>query len=117
MTDVTAAFVGLTAPSRELYDDIHRRGWTVTKVDIKDNQYVATAQNPYGEKIEKTGPTDNTALGNLLLAIMRKETIRYQARTSNWEAGWEDQLGEIAHAYAEAPVYDPKAAGAWKEMA
>jgi hypothetical protein len=115
--DVTAAFIGLTAPVREILDDIHRRNWTVTKVDIKDNQYVATAQNPYGEKIEKTGPTDNTALGNLLLAIMRKETIRYQARTSNWEAGWEDQLAEIAHAYAEAPVYDPKAAGAWKELA
>jgi hypothetical protein len=115
--DVTSAFQGITTPPRELYDEIHRRGWDVSKVDIKDGQYVATVQNPFGEKIEKTGPDPATALGHALVGIMRQETMRSLARTSAWENTWEDQLGDIAKAYAKAPVYDPKAASAWKELA
>lgn len=115
--DVTSAFKGITTPIRELYDEIHKRGWTVSKVDIKDGMFFAQAQNPYGEKVEKTGNTDATAVANLLLAIMRKETIRYMGRTASWGQTWDDQISQIAHAYAEAPVYDPKAAGAWKELA
>lgn len=117
-TDVTSAFQGITTPPRELFDEIHGRGWEVIKVDINgDGLYEATVRNPYGEKLSKVGPDEATALGHCLVAIMRQETMRYQGRTSAWDHTWEQQLPEIAKAYADAPSYDPKAAGAWKELA
>ena len=115
--DVTSAFMGITTPVRELLDEIHGRGWTVTKVDTKDHQFFCQAKNPHGESVEKTGPTESTAIGNALLAIMRQETMRYTRKRASWGTTWDDQLADVAHAYAEAPVYDPKAASAWKELA
>lgn len=115
--DVTSAFRGVTTPLRELYDEIHGRGWDVSKVDIKNGVFAATCKNPHGEKVEKTGPNQQTALAHCLVAIMRQETMRFKGRTSAWEHTWEDQLPQIAKAYADAPAYDPKAAGAWKELA
>lgn len=98
-------------------DEIHLRGWDVQKVDVNgDGLYEATVKNPYGETLAKVGPDPNTALGHALVGIMRQETMRYP-RTSAWKATWENELPEIAKAYSEAPVYDPKAAGAWKELA
>lgn len=116
-TDVTSAFQGVTTPLRELYDEIHSRGWDVSKVDIKDGQYVAICKNSSGEEVEKTGPDPQTALGHCLVGIMRQETMRFKGRVSAWDNTWEDKLAEIAQAYAEAPTYDPKAASAWKELA
>lgn len=116
--DVTSAFKGITTPVRDLYDEIHKRGWTVNKVKVNgDGNYEAEGKNPHGEKIVKTGPTDATALGNLLIAVMRRETMRQLSKAAAWGKAWDDQLAEIAHAYAEAPVYEPKAAGAWRELA
>lgn len=115
LIDVTSAFVQNITPPRELLDEIHQRGWDAS-VKIKDNQYTAIGKNPYGETIEKTGPDPSTALSNLLIGIMRQETIRFQSRVSAWDHTWEQELPEIAKAYAEAPIYDPKAAGAWKEL-
>lgn len=115
--DLTSAFQGVTTPLRELYDEIHQRGWDVSKVDIKDGQYVATCKNPHGEKLEKSGPDPQTAVAHCLVGIMRQETMRFKGRLAAWQHTWEDQLPEIAQAYAKAPIYDPKAAGAWKELA
>lgn len=116
--DVTSAFQGITTPPRELYDEIHGRGWEVQKVDVNgDGLYEATVKNPYGEKLSKVGPDEATALGHCLVAIMRQETMRFLPRTAAWDHTWEQQLPEIAKAYADAPSYDPKAAGAWKELA
>lgn len=115
-TDVTSAFQGVTTPLRELYDEIHQRGWDVDKVDVNgDGLYEATVKNPYGETISKVGPDPNTAVGHCLVGLMRQETMRYP-RTAAWTATWENERPEIAQAYAEAPTYDPKAAGAWKEL-
>src|SRR6202012_5351770 len=101
-TDVTSAFKGITAPPRELYDEIHGRGWEVKKVDInKDGLFEATVQNPHGEKLSKNGPDEATALGHCLVAIMRQETMRYLPHTAAWQNTWEQQLPEIAKAYAE----------------
>jgi hypothetical protein len=113
--DVTAAFLGLTAPVRELYDEIHKRGWTVQKVKIKDHTYHATAKSPHGEKVEAVGRTEATAVGHLLSKIMRKEYSR--RHMAAWQTTFEDQLQPIAQAYADAPTYDPKAASAWMELA
>ena len=38
-------------------------------------------------------------------------------RIGMWRTDWTDQLQPIAEAYAKAPVYDPKAAAAYKELA
>lgn len=117
-TNVTSAFQGVTTPVRELYDEIHGRGWEVQKVDINgDGLYEATVKNPYGEKLSKIGPDPNTALAHCLVGIMRQETMRYLPRTAAWDHTWEQQLPQIAQAYADASEYDPKAAGAWKELA
>lgn len=112
--DVTSAFKGITTPLRELYDEVHQRGWEVQKIDINgDGQYEATAKNPHGETISKVGPDPNTALGHVLIGLMRQETMRFKGA---WTATWEHERPQIAEAYAEAPTYDPKAAGAWKEL-
>lgn len=116
--DVTSAFLGITTPLDELYAEIHGRGWTVDKIDFKNGTYAARAKNPHGESIEKTGPTDQTALGNLFTAIMRREYMRTPAQkmAGMWETTWVDQLEPLAQAYAELPIYDPKAAPAWHEL-
>lgn len=116
--DITSAFLGITSPADELYAEIHGRGWTVDKVDFKNGTYTARAKNPDGETIEKTGPTDQTALGNLLTAVMRLEYMRTSAQKMGgmWSTSWADQLEPLAQAYAELPIYDPKAAPAWHEL-
>lgn len=114
--DVTSAFQGITTPPRELYDEIHGRGWEVSKVDVNgDGLYEATVKNPYNESIAKVGPDPSTALGHCLVGIMRLEMMR-QPRLAAWTQTWETERPQIAEAYAEAPTYDPKAAGAWKEL-
>lgn len=110
---VTSAFQGITTPISELYNEIHMRGWQVGNVDIKDGQFIASASNPHGEKVEKQGRDPQTALGALLMYIMRREHIRQGA----WSQHWGDQLESIAQAYAKAPHFDAKAAAAWKELA
>jgi len=110
--DVTSAFIGITTPARDLYNEIEKRGWTVSNVAVKDGQYSCQIKNPAGESIEKVGPDQNTAIGHALMALIRKETIR-QPHLANWEG----EVANIARAYAEAPAYDTKAAAAWKELA
>lgn len=121
MTNVTSAFRGITTPTADLYQQIAQTGWETTKVKFDKTQdvYVAEAKNPYGEKITRTGPNDSTALGNLLVAIMRRHHIRSAAqwKLGMWKTMFTDQLQPIAEAYAKAPIYDPKAAGAFMELA
>jgi hypothetical protein len=119
--DITSAFRGLTTPLPALYDQIARQGWEPTKVkwDSSLGAFTAEARNAHGEKVTKTGPTDKTALGNLLVAIMRHTHMRTAAqyKVGMWKTMFTDQLQPIAEAYAKAPVYDPKAAQAFKELA
>ena len=121
MTDLLSAFRGLTTPTNELYEQIGRYGWTPTKVKWEDKHgaFTAEGQNQHGEKITKTGPDEKTALGNLLIAIMRHTHMRTaaQMKVGMWKTMFTDQLEPIAKAYAEAPVYDQKAAANFKELA
>lgn len=112
-SNVTSAFQGITTPLADLYDQIHQRHWQVTDVSIKDGQYEATAKNPQGETVSQKGKDEKTALGSLLLHVVRKEYIRQ----GSWNQHWADQLEPIAKAYAQAPSFDPMAAAAWKELA
>lgn len=115
--DVTSAFKGVTNPAPELLEDIQSRGWEPS-VDFKNGTYLAKGKSPNGEIIEKTGPTPQTALGHLLIAVMRREYSRAShVVLSQWKHNWTDQLEPIAKAYAAAPIYDPNAAPAWQELA
>lgn len=114
LVDVTAGtYRGISTPISTLYDECHRRGWQVQKITFKSGEYSAKAKSPHGETVEKTGPTPETALGHVLVHIIRQHAIRNSA----WNHTWTDKMVPIAHAYAKAPVFDHKAAGAWKELA
>lgn len=113
MAVITSAFQGITTPLSDLYTQIHSRGWTVTKLDVKDGAYIASVKNPHGESIEKVGRDPQTALAAALSFIVRREFIRQGA----WTQHWADQLEPIAQAYAKAPAFDAQAAGAWAELA
>ena len=120
--NVEAAFEGVTTPINEILDEIHGRGWEPT-VNWSSNQFVAKGKNPHGETLEGTGPTDATAAGNLLVKIMRRELVRNPVAKVTKLAQWNlqelltDSLEQMAQEYAQAPVYDPKAAPFWKELA
>lgn len=116
--DITAAFRGITTPVRDLINEIEARGWEVGKIEMKDGVCHASATNPSGKKVTRTGRDQNTALAGVLMAVMRREHVRSSAfRLGMWQTTWTNQMQEIAEAYAQAPVYDPKAAAAWRELA
>src|SRR5687768_11249389 len=121
MRDITSVFKGITTPTQTIYEQIANAGWEVKKIDFDKKQgvYTATATNPYGEELVKTGPHDSTALGNLLYAVLRHNHIRTAAqhKVGMWQTNWTNRLQEVAEAYAKAPVYDPKAAPAFKALA
>ena len=106
---------------RELYERIGQTGWSLKKVkyDKGEDHFLASAKDPFGREIEKTGPNEEQAVKNLLIAIERKKHARTAAmeHIGMWKADWTDQLRPIAEAYAKAPVYDPKAAAAYKALA
>jgi hypothetical protein len=120
-TNVTASSLVYSHSLRDLYMLVSESGWSIRKIkyDKKDDCYVASAKNPFGDEIEKTGPDEEMATRNLVLAIQRKNHMRSAAmeRIGMWKVDWSDQLQPIAEAYAKAPVYDPKAAAAYKALA
>lgn len=119
MIDVTSVYQGITTPLPELTAQIENLGWELGKVSFGQGVFTAEAKAPHGEKVTRTGVTDKTAVANVLLAIIRKHKVRNAAQHYGgmWAANWTDKLPQIAEAYAKAPVYDPKAASAWKELA
>jgi hypothetical protein len=118
---VTASSLVYSHSLRDLYVRLGETGWSLKKVkfDKKEDCYVASAKNPYGEELEGTGPDEAMAVRNLLLKVERKNHMRSAAmeRVGMWKSDWADQLQPIAEAYAKAPVYDPKAAAAFKALA
>src|SRR4051794_12352926 len=118
MTDVTSAFRGVSTPLPELYRLIEEQGWEPGKVSYSKDGYVASA-TLNGEKVERTGPDQGTAVSNVLKVILRKHHVR----SALWEhLGMDtpkhlDRLEEVAQDYVEAPAYDPQAAPLWKELA
>lgn len=121
MREFTSIFRGITTPLNTIYEQIAQQGWEVRKVkwDKSEGSFVATAKNAFGEERQGRGPTDATALGNLLYTVMRHNHIRTTAqwKVGMWRTMWTDRLQELAEAYAKAPVYDPKAVPAWKALA
>lgn len=121
LIDVRSTFQGISTPLNELYQQVEATGWQVKKVgwSTKFNSYLAVGQNPYGEQVEKTGNTPETAIANILIAVTRKNNIRTTAqwKVGMWKTMFTDQLQPIAEAYAQAAVYEPKAAAAFKELA
>jgi hypothetical protein len=116
----TTLFRGISTPVSEIQEQIAHIGWETSKVkwDKKLGEYTAEARNPHGERVMKTGPDEATALGNLLMAVSRLHNVRSAAqyKVGMWSKHWGDKQRPIAEAYAQAPVYDPKAAVAFKEL-
>jgi hypothetical protein len=115
-TDVTAAFLGIQNDFSDLAQEVARRGWTLGKVKYNNGAFEAEASSPHGEKQLGRGKDENSALAHLVMRIMRQEFMR-TPRTAGWGTNWTDHLQEIAQAYQEAPIYDPNAAPAWRELA
>jgi GNAT superfamily N-acetyltransferase len=115
-----AKFVGVTTPVEDLIIAIQNQGWQLGQVqfDNKLNSYAATAISPHGEQLQKTGPDPNTAVANALLAVTRRNHMRTTAqfKVGMWRTNWHERLPEIAEAYRDAPIYDPKAVAAWKAL-
>ena len=125
MRDITSVFLGISSPVSLIVEQIEAAGWLIKKVkfDKKSGLFVASAKNANGEEISKSGITDATALGNVLVTALRRNHIRSTAqwrlsspRFSKWDHAFVDRLPEIAEAYRQAPVYDPKAAQAFSEL-
>lgn len=116
-TEVTSSFQGFTTPIRDLYSAIASRGWEVKKVKWGSEGFEAEAQHPgTGQKLKAVGPTEDAAVAHLLLSLTRSDYIR--TRTAGmWETTFVDKLAQLAEAYSKAPVYEPKAVGAWMELA
>ena len=119
--NVTAHSLVYSHTLRDLLVRISDSGWSLKKIkyDKKDDCYVASAKDPFGNEIEKTGPDEDTATRNLVLAIERRNHMRSSAqiKIGQWKSDWTDQLQPIAEAYAKAPIYEPKAAAAFKALA
>lgn len=115
--DISSAFIGVTIPLDQLLHEIHIRNWQVTNVGVSNHEIVAKAKNPQGETIERTGPDEQTAVAALLTYIIRLETVRATHKLAEWNTAFTGQMQEIAQAYAKAPIFEPKAATAWKELA
>lgn len=117
--DITSAFIGVTTPLADIYQGIISLGWEVDSLDRNKKEWVAKGSNEYGEKLQMTGNTEATALGNLWQAIQRLQSSRqpYNERVAGFEDSFVDLEEEIAHEYAGAKSYDKKAAEAWMELA
>lgn len=117
--DITSAFVGITTPLPEIIAKVQELGWNVENVSFKGDAYKAIGKSEDGEKLETTGNTEATAVGNLLAAIQRLQSMRmtFNSRVAAWDEPFVDLQEAIAHEYAEAKMYDKKAAQAWMELA
>jgi hypothetical protein len=117
---VLAVFQGVTTPVEDLAVAIQNQGWQLGQVrwDTKLNAFTAEAISPHGEKLSKFGPDAATAVANALLAVTRRNHMRTTAqfKVGMWRTNWHERLPEIAEAYRDAPIYDPKAVAAWKAL-
>jgi hypothetical protein len=116
-----AIFQGVTTPISDLAKAIQAQGWQLgqVKFDSKLNAYTAEAISPHGDKVEKTGPDEATAVANAMLAVTRRNHMRSAAmyKVGMWRTNWHRRPQEIAEAYRDAPIYDPKAVAAYKALA
>jgi hypothetical protein len=116
-----AIFQGVTTPISDLAKAIQAQGWQLgqVKFDTKLNAFTAEAVSPHGEKLTKTGPDEATAVSNAMLAVSRRNHMRTAAmyKVGMWRTNWHSRPREIAEAYRDAPIYDPKAVAAYKALA
>lgn len=115
-----AIFQGVTTPISDLARAIQDQGWQLGQVqwDKALNAFTAVAISPHGEQVSKYGPDENTAVANTLLAVTRKNHMRTTAqfKVGMWRTNFHERQKEIAEAYRDAPIYDPKAVAAYKAL-
>lgn len=119
--DITSVFQGVSTPPSELITKIENLGWEITtvKFDKKLNQYVAEATGPFGATLSKFGPDEGTALANVLVGAARRNHVKSKAmyKVGMKPPTFTDKMKDIAEDYSKAPIYDPKAAIAFKALA
>src|SRR3954466_14889032 len=117
--NVLSALQGVSTPLPQMVQQLESIGWTLGRIQFKDNQFLAPATNQMGEEIVKTGPSAEIAVSNTLLAAGRRNHIRSYAmfKVGMWQGDWIDRLNDIAEDYRKAPIYDPKAVAAYKSLA
>jgi hypothetical protein len=120
--NLQAATTTITTPINELIRQVQATGWILDKVDWDKSQghFYAQAHSPDETRRPEYafGPDEQMALGNLLSAIWRSNTMRSAAleKVGMWDTNFHETPEGIAEAYANAPVYDPKAAPYWREL-
>jgi hypothetical protein len=112
--DITSHFHGYDVDQFELIDRIVRFGWQVEKIDSKQEGYVVDLKNKKGMKLQYKGNTVETALAHALIYLTKQHQMTHRAAR---QETWVHLLPQIAQAYAQAPVFDYKAAPSWKALA
>lgn len=111
MRDVTSSFRTLTVSQRDIMSLLAERGWGIESIEAEEDGFVVNLKNDLGEKSKDQGPTIETALAQALLNISSQPHFGASKKT------WVHQLVPIAIAYAQAPIFENKAAISWKALA
>lgn len=112
--DISSNFVGLSFTQRDLMDMLAKEGWEIHKIEPKDDGFIVNLNNIDSEKW-KSDPASSIeqALAQSLLEISNQRLMCSAA----YHHTWVHQLKPIARAYAQAPIFDHKAAPSWKALA
>jgi hypothetical protein len=127
--EVTSAFITLSADDKSLIGQIKSFfGWDVKSIDEDaDGSRIVKALDPNtGEETE----THDKSLNNALYFMIERLTNMFAAgntqvqapapvlaRFASWDKSFTDRIEEVAHEYADAKIYDKKAASGWMELA
>lgn len=120
MIEIANSKISFSLNLAEIYRLISQTGWSVknVKYDKSSDRFTAIGTSPTGREITSVGPSDKWAIANLYSQITRVQSKRTSAaHLSKWKHDFKGQIKEIAEAYVKAPIYDPKAAIAFKALA
>ena len=111
--------MGISTPIGDLYQRIADAGWELKKVawDDKSGEFYAIAADPMGKELYRSAKDEKTALGHLVMAIGQLPYHTANRMVTPWGTHFLHKLEDIAKAYANGPIYDPKAAAAFKGLA
>ena len=108
-------------PQSEILIKLQQLGWTLKKIDLKQGQYVATAESEItGQDIQRFGKSPEMAVASVYQYAARANEVRRFAalqKIGAWDSDWLDKKEEIAKAYSQMPPFDQKAAPAWQALA
>lgn len=111
MIDVTSSFKTLSLSQRDLMSLLAERGWEIESIEPETDGFSVKLKSNLDEKTEEKGSTIEATLAQALLHISSQPHFGASKKT------WVHQLVPIAIAYAQAPIFENKAAISWKALA